>query len=307
MSVVKHACAYWFEKNEIPLDGKFRNVMMSKKTARMHSKNVSTVLSSPQSNIDIKDAILEKSMNETMLSIKDAMSDEEVLTKIIEKTIASKFKTKQEKNFYQSLKPTDIEIRASNFYYSNTGAKVPNKNFIAKKPRFISFKMRNGRKSEQERPLHENLLASEILRKQTSKLQEYKTNLSHLGKNTDDSMSPSLPKSKVVVKKLKPQNPTSLELIKQVCLKYGLTRKEVFEIHSQFKAMTIPLDLPKHEGNTVNSEYFDSLRKHQNPDVQIHNKLSKNKDFSASPNNLESGTPMNNQMPEGIRLEYSKN
>ena len=71
--------------------------------------------------------------------------------------------------------------------------------------------------------------------------------------------------------------------------------------------MTIPINMPKHEGNSVDEEYFDSLLKKRNPDDKGKGKHPAQRDVSPSPNNLGADTSTNNDKPEGIRLENTKN
>lgn len=73
----------------------------------------------------------------------------------------------------------------------------------------------------------------------------------------------SINRSKVPTES-QPKNPTSLELIKKVCDSYGLTRREVFEIHSQFKAMTIPFENKVDKSSNINDDYFEALKNKNN-------------------------------------------
>ncbi|CAI2381293.1 unnamed protein product [Moneuplotes crassus] len=96
-------------------------------------------------------------------------------------------------------------------------------------------------------------------------------------------------------------NTTSLEMIKNVCENYGLTRREVFEIHSQFKAMTIPLDHICNEGNTINEEYFEALKRYRNPEKYKKDLNKTQNDTTAN----QSSAPENSQEKvDGIRLDY---
>lgn len=50
-------------------------------------------------------------------------------------------------------------------------------------------------------------------------------------------------------------------MIKKICDEYGMTRRQVFEIHSQYKAMTIPLDKNKNiEGTTIEDDFIDAVK-----------------------------------------------
>ena len=40
-----------------------------------------------------------------------------------------------------------------------------------------------------------------------------------------------------------------------------MTRRQVFEIHSQYKAMTIPFEKKSKEGTTVEEDYMEAVRK----------------------------------------------
>lgn len=100
-------------------------------------------------------------------------------------------------------------------------------------------------------------------------------------------------------------NPTSLELIKNICENYGLTRREVFEVHSQFKAMTIPVEDSIPTGNTINDEYFEALKRSRHPEKYL-NERSKNinNDSTMNQSNVNEGTLDNKK---GIKLDYFSN
>lgn len=223
----------------------------------------------------------EQPLNSSLSSFQDTMTDDDILAKIIEQTIQSQQKTKYEKKFYQSLKPKDTQHEFDRYWYGNRGVKLPGKKIKAKKPRFISFKPKTDSSSkdpqEPERPLLEDSLLTEAVKHTDLKLDSFKTTASKLKllENTrtsqhrnKDSFSQNKTKSltKNKIPSSDPKNSTSLDLIKSVCENYGLTRREVFEIHSQYKAMMVPIEHSNFEGNTINEEYFDALKRHRNPE-----------------------------------------
>jgi hypothetical protein len=229
ISVIKHAWAYWFEKNSIPIDGQFRDVKLARKTVKMHNRNHDNRLLNSQNNSNFYEN-LGYDADETIISLREAMSDEDILAKIIEKTIQKKEKSKVEKEFYISLKPQNEELKWNNYWYSNKGANPPSKGFKMRKPRFLTFKLKKKNKAENERSLLEDSLDTEDPNIDQS-IQKSFQNTSKISKQKG-SHSPK-PSSKH-------QNPTSLDMIKLICSKYDLSRREVFEIHSQFKAMALP-------------------------------------------------------------------
>ena len=97
------------------------------------------------------------------------------------------------------------------------------------------------------------------------------------------------------------KNPTSLELIKTVCEDYGLTRREVFEIHSQFKAMTVPVDHGIQEGNTINDEYFEALRRNRHPERYMKENSKSN---IGELHNQNSSMELPVDKIDGIKLDY---
>lgn len=111
ISTIKHACVNWLEKNSIPLDGEFRDVKLSNKTVRMHLKR-----NQKQTNRDLNYSDVEVENKETEINLENSINDDDILMKIIEKTIDSQFKSKFEKQFYNSLKPTDSNQNTKGAY-----------------------------------------------------------------------------------------------------------------------------------------------------------------------------------------------
>ena len=109
---------------------------------------------------------------------------------------------------------------------------------------------------------------------------ELKTS-SNFGKgvrNTTNALNKSHMTNKSGVKPIVKEKETTLDIVKGVCEKYGLTRREAFEIHSQFKAMTIPYEKKK-PGTSANDDYIDALLKLNKPSVS-------NKNNSKQPSSL---------------------
>jgi hypothetical protein len=250
ISTIKHAWVAWLGKNSIPLDGEFRDVKLANKTAKMHVKR-----NEKQMNLSFSDLNNNAIMNEPANSSHTSMNDEDILAKIIEKTIDSQYESKFEKQFYDSLKPADSnQSFQGKYWYSNRGVKLPGKDIRAKKPRFISFKLKVMEdKFEDEKPLLENSILTDEIGREELKLQNFRTTKRGLTKIQEtmvnknrnnksfNSKNKSVSRSRVVHDN-QPKNPTSLELFKKICDSYGLTRRQVFEIHSQFKSMSVPLD-----------------------------------------------------------------
>ena len=97
---------------------------------------------------------------------------------------------------------------------------------------------------------------------------------------------------------------TTLDIVKSVCEKYGLTRREAFEIHSQFKAMTIPFEKKK-PGTSANDDYIDALLKLNKTSVSKNNTSKSNlNESSNSPQNTSNHLFGEEEKPEGIKLDY---
>jgi hypothetical protein len=84
-SIIKHACADWFEKNSIPVDGEFRDVKLATKTVKMHEPQTKFSEKSPQ-NLDLSESFRDSPIR-THLQRSSSQTDEDVLAKIIESTI----------------------------------------------------------------------------------------------------------------------------------------------------------------------------------------------------------------------------
>lgn len=101
-SIVKHACVSWLDQNSIFLDHQFRDTRLGNKVVRVKKKGILIILILKLGNLRI-----EGNLDETSMSFQESMSDDDILVKIIEKTISEQAQSKYEKEFYHSLKPKE--------------------------------------------------------------------------------------------------------------------------------------------------------------------------------------------------------
>jgi bacterioferritin (cytochrome b1) len=160
--------------------------------------------------------------------------------------------------------------------------------------------------------LFEDSILSDIVKNQESRIHDFEAKAGDLSKlqksnyskaNNTTFISKGKGGAKGNTSPVKANNPTSLELIKKVCEEFGLTRREVFEIHSQYKAMTIPYERTKDEGSSINDDYFDALKKTKHPDMKNVSKDKTLNESAASPQNLSSDFQQNEKL-DGIKLDY---
>jgi len=210
---IKQAWAQWFEQNEINIDNNFWDVDWSRKTAKMHIFDESPSRQNFKSNSDLK--VKDNSFSRIpKINLDRIINNEEILVKIIENTIWRQEKIKYEKQFYDSLKSKGIPKITGGYCYKSKGVNPPSKEFKSRQPRFIKFKIKPQKKADPEKPLFDDTILSEGIKNKES---------------NSDNLKASI----------------SLDMIKQISESYNLTRRQVFEIHSQYKAMIIPLDRQK--------------------------------------------------------------
>ncbi|CAI2381294.1 unnamed protein product [Moneuplotes crassus] len=89
-STIRHACVEWLRKNLIPLDSKFRDIKIGNKVTRITQNKAR-----------------EPSIEENTFSLQESMTDDDILERVIEQTIKKQQKARSERQFYDSLKPTD--------------------------------------------------------------------------------------------------------------------------------------------------------------------------------------------------------
>lgn len=105
----------------------------------------------------------------------------------------------------------------------------------------------------------------------------------------------------------KSNNQSSLDMVKKIWDEYGMTRKQVFEIHSQFKAMTVPMEDSKsgggpHEGTTIDDDYREAVKTMKRKELRSHNP---NLSMNDSAGNINSSdVHANVEKPDGIPIDY---
>lgn len=258
-------------------------------------------------NADISRAFADDNFN-----IQDALQNEDILEKVIEMTIQKKVKTKQDREFYNSLKPNVNLTEQDSYCYMNKGVNLPGSQFNVKKARFMSMKGVNDQNEEIERPLFEDSAISNAVKDHQNKL--YANNLNNADAKTNANVSKSfrnqsnlMNKSNVTNKSgVRPavkEKESTLDIVKSVCEKYGLTRREAFEIHSQFKAMTVPYEKKKH-GTSANEDYIDALLKLNKSSIAKKNPSKANLNESSNNHHSANHSVLDDDKPEGIKLEY---
>lgn len=281
---------------------------------------------SKNADLDLTSTSISPILQKSPILTLEMLQNEEFLEQVITSTIEKQRHLKSEKSFYESLKPKPEPTNYASYCYKSKGVKPPTKEFKSKQPRFITFKVRSHRmaRNEFEKPLFDQSMLTEAIKNQDSQVYNYKVSTltknnslnKSIGTKTPQIRTSSIPKSGVKPAPSttnKGHEQSSLEMIKKICDEYGMSRRQVFEIHSQYKAMTIPFTKPKKEdGTTAEDDYMEAVKKEKNKmlgindnDKSVNHSRAERSGLDLNQSQTQTDTKQeSSERVDGIKIDY---